>query len=152
MPGLSEVNIDNVDQEIDDRIAAIPAERWAALMELADRALSRPPGQWAGGERTGTTEDGHDIVAMPRFSLSADLGILMKELYELDLVFLYDWQSWIGGRDPAEISVGDVHTALRLLIAVLRADRFVEGLLGGWAESGRLAEIFGVLASARPQG
>ncbi len=83
------------------------------------------------------------------FSLSQDGHGFVSTCYETGWVQLgFDWPKWIGTReaarlrdDPAGIENASPEQLRRLLTALIRQDRFVEGLLGGAFESGLLLRI-----------
>jgi hypothetical protein len=64
------------------------------------------------------------------------------------IVGAFDWSSWLAGDegralrdDPAAIASATPDQLARLLTAIVRSDRFVEGSIAGAFESGLLAGI-----------
>jgi hypothetical protein len=64
------------------------------------------------------------------------------------IVVGFDWQAWLAGDegralrdDPAAIASATPEDLARLLTAIVRSDRFVEGSIAGAFESGILAGI-----------
>lgn len=82
---------------------------------------------------------------MPWFELSADADAFVAELGRYGWVFPFDWGAWEDETkrliDTDGIEHADVATLRRLLILLVRSDRFVEGQLGWAMESGLVARI-----------
>src|SRR5262249_26264047 len=84
------------------------------------------------------------VVAMPYVIYADAVGNVVNALYDLGLIVTFPWREWDGveryrhGRQAAEAPVTDV---VRLLSAIVRADRFTEGTRAPSIETG----VFGAL-------
>lgn len=116
LPGLT-------DAEIEDRLAAAPPERWAALSEARSAFdAEQSHGTWAGG--TG------DPIQMPWVNYAPAAEGLVAAIYALGASAPFDWSAWNGlnryphGEGLSEAPVAD---SIRMATAIVRADRFWEG-------------------------
>jgi len=138
---------DPTDLEIEARLRAIPLDRRAALdLALADFRLERRHGGWEGGGAVASgalDRHGRPVLQMSWVERSPGLDRLVGEAVAAGLVFPFDWQTWQAdsGFDgsPPSLSGAAVADAVRFLTAVVRGDRFVEGLLLERADDGSLA-------------
>ena len=111
------------DAEIEDRLAAAPPERWAALSEArAAFDAEKPHGTWEGG--TG------DPIQMPWVNYAPAAEGLVTAIYALGANAPFDWHAWDGlNRYPhgEGLTEAPVAESIRLVTAIVRADRFSEG-------------------------
>ena len=76
-------------------------------------------------------------------------------MYENELVVSFDWSAWDEGREwyknsnESKYEALDIPTALKLLTAVMRNDRFNEGALVSAFESGDFPKIINKLVELR---
>lgn len=144
--------VDPTDAEIEARLAAAPAEAfaelWAAAAELA--AEDRH-GTWAGGEVVDTmVVDGVEraVRQMPYVERSPALDRVHTGLGRVGAIVPFDWLNWGGlaryttADAVAEAGLAD---AVRLVTALVRADRFSEGSFLAAAEDGRLGAAIEVI-------
>ncbi len=115
--------MDLTDAEIEDRLAAAPPERWAALSEArAAFDAEKSHGTWKGG--TG------DPIQMPWVDYAPAAEGLVTAIYALGASAPFDWSAWGGlnryphGEGLAEAPVAE---SIRMVTAIVRADRFSEG-------------------------
>ena len=142
-------NADPTDEEIAALLAAISPEDWSRLWQAVDELNDVQGGssgllRWAGGEQAGTTMV-HGVETpvhqVPYAVYSDTVNRLVRHLYELRLVTPFNWPEWAGtaryrtGRDLAGAPVAD---AVRLITAVVRADRFYDGAIAASIEDGTL--------------
>ena len=111
------------DAVIEDRLATAPPERWAALSEArAAFDAEQPHGTWKGG--TG------DPIQMPYVDYAPAAEGLVTAIYALGASAPFDWHAWDGlNRYPhgEGLPEGPVAESIRLVTAIVRADRFSEG-------------------------
>lgn len=101
-------------------------------------------GRWGGGEKQ---DDG--ITTMPHFSASHEVIAFVDMAYELGWVIEdFDWPGWGETpeaqrlrEDPAAVAKANPEQLARLLTALIRVDRFVEGALASAFDSGLLTRI-----------
>ena len=99
-------------------------------------------GHWSLPEQQG------EVTAFPYFSLSADAQRFVDTVYHYGWARNFDWSTW--RQTPEAVRLRDHPDALsraapsdlaKLLTAVCRSDRFVEGGLAGDFKSGLLTRI-----------
>jgi hypothetical protein len=134
--------------EIMAALRAGRASDWDAL-KVAVGALAGETdfATWAGGEVVGTTMvEGEErpVHQMPYPVYSEPVQKLLGRLGALGLMVPFDWVHWedlARYRDhPWQLETAPVSDAVRILVAVQRSERFVDGSLEGALESG-LAQI-----------
>lgn len=90
-----------------------------------------------------------DVILMPQYERGEVAQEFVQMAYTMDWVILgFDWPIWIGTeeaihlRDDAQtLAAATPEQLARLLTAVIRRDRFVEGGLGSVYDSGLLTAI-----------
>jgi len=138
--------------EWDDAVTKLTGKDWRQITALNDR-IQAHKGSWgsmAGGE---TNADGS--IEMP-YSVPDPLILEFVQLwYDKDLVVPFDWggwydaQKWHQNKDAARYDAIDSETALKLLTAMIRGDRFTEGALVNLFEAGDVPKILNRLVSIR---
>ena len=99
---------------------------WRALWEAVDSLpVEGPFATWSGGS------DGQ----LPYPVYPRPVEELRERIGELGIVVAFDWMDWDGVRrykdDPASLQAAPVTDAVRLLIAILRSERFTDGSIEG---------------------
>ena len=126
------------DEEIERRLRAAPEERWHAFWDAAAAVDAEAEhGRWEGPK-------GH----MPYVIYTDAVDRWIACLYGLGASEAFDWLAWDGlsrywggqGLDEAHVA-----EAVRLVMAVRRADRFGEGTLLNAFDSGTMAAVAGRL-------
>ena len=115
---------------------SVAPELWHVLVESIDDVLAESThGTWSGGEQTGTsTVDGVErpVLAMPYPVYSDPVNRLVQALYRAGSIVSFDWGAWrklhpeLG---ESAFSGGSVADAVRLVTAVVRGERFCDGLI-----------------------
>lgn len=97
-------------------------------------------GRWNGGDA-----DEAGVIHMPWVDYDPTVLEFLRALSTNGWVVPFDWPSWLPGAqrlvEPGGIEEADVEALQRLLTAIVRQDRFVEGALAGAFESGLLVRI-----------
>lgn len=93
--------------------------------------------------------------AIPVYNYSNSVQDFLQTLYELDIIQPFDWGAWshkacdlIEGRG---IDEADQETLHKLLIAHVRADRFMEGQLASAFQAGHITAILRRLRDLQAQ-
>lgn len=143
---------DPTDAEIEARLGAAPAEAFVELWAAADAlAAEDVHGTWSGGEVVDRViVDGveREVRQMPYVERSEALDRVHTALGRVGALVPFDWPNWGGlaryttAGAVAEAGVAD---AVRLVTALVRADRFSEGSLLAAADDGRLAAAVAVI-------
>jgi hypothetical protein len=101
------------------------------------------PGEWRGGDA-----DADGVIHMPWFEYSEGLAAWPGPCAESLIVVGFDWMTWLQTAEGASLAgdVGAIARAsstdlARLVTAIRRGDRFVEGNIAGAFASGVLAAI-----------
>jgi hypothetical protein len=92
--------------------------------------------------------DQDGVTQMPWYDYSPDALRFMAEVSGAGFVQPFDWMSWMATSeakaltaDPNRVATVDAEDLRRLLTAIIRGDRFVEGNVVGAFESGVLLAI-----------
>ncbi|MFP5318698.1 MAG: DUF6508 domain-containing protein [Acidimicrobiia bacterium] len=122
------------DEEIERRLRASPDERWNSFWEASAAVEAETEhGRWDG-------PPGH----MPYVTYSDAVTRWMASFYGLGASEPFDWMAW-GGlnryRGGQGLDEAPVAEAVRLVMAVSRADRFGEGTLLNAFDSGTMAAV-----------
>lgn len=128
------------DAEIEQRLRAAPDERWHELWQAVDALAAEPvKGAWAGGESV-VVDGAERPVTQAPYVVYADSTLdVTARVGALGASEPFDWQAWGGlGRYPDGRGLGEaaVAEAVRMITAIVRADRFVEGALLASLEDG----------------
>ncbi len=136
------------DTEIEARLRAASDERWQDLWDAVDGLAVEPQkGQWAGGETVRTiTVDGVEkpVTQMPYVIYSAAALDVIAKVGALGASQPFDWMAWDGlnryprGRGLEEAPVAE---SIRMVTAIVRADRFGEGTLLAGFEDGTIMAV-----------
>ena len=119
-------------------------DRWSELWTIAG-AISElaTPGEWGGGNVIGRTDDGHDLRVMP-YMIYAEPVIRYEQLfYEMELVVPYE-RVLDQNRTVSEldwIDSASISDVVRFNSAIIRGERFGEGILGSAIDAGAIAAI-----------
>ena len=92
-----------------------------------------------------------DILMITPIVEAKVVGEFTELMYDLDLVIGFDWGKWDEGREIVEKGVYkglDVVTLLKLLTALIRNDRFCEGVLAGAMQDGTIVKILEAMKKA----
>lgn len=129
------------DAQIEQALRAAPEERWQDLW-AAVRALGAEPeaGRWDGGQTTNMLVDGVErpVMHMP-YVVYADAALeVVAKVAGLGASRPFDWQAWGGLARywDGGLETAPVAEAVRMVTAIVRADRFSEGTLLASIEQG----------------
>jgi hypothetical protein len=112
-----------------EKIESYNEQDWKPLFELIpeiEKTLKF--GELSGGEK-----DRNGVVQMPYYKESSIVTQFLKIVYELPIIISFEWSSWDEGREIAQnsnfdFSSIDVPTKCKLITALVRNDRFCEGV------------------------
>ena len=131
------------DSEIEHRLRAAADRRWQDLSDALHALVAEPEkGRWAGGETVETiVVNGVEkpVIQMPYVNYSAAVFDVIAKVGALGASQPFDWQAWDGlnrypnGRGLEEAPVAE---SIRMITAIVRADRFGEGTLLASLEDG----------------
>ncbi len=83
---------------------------------------------------------------MPYLVYCDEVKMVERLLYDADLIVPFDWPGWEArfwyGQHVADLNSAPVSDAVRVLTAVMRQERFVDGTIGVAIESGLLPAAF----------
>ena len=134
--------VDPSDAELEAGLAAAPPSAFAELWAAADSlAAEDAHGTWVDGVE-------REVRHMPYVDRSPALDRVHTALGGVGAIVPFDWPSW-GGlaryRSADDVARATVAEAVRLVTALVRGDRFNEGLLLAAADDGRLAAAIAVI-------
>ena len=135
-----------------DVLKSLNDDDWLEIEKLNSKIQSHT-GSW--GEMEGGEKDESGAIQMPYASPDPLVSEFSKTWYEKGLVIPFDWGNWQEGRDwyartdESKYDSLDSETALKLLTAVIRNDRFNEGALMRAFESGDFPKIISKFVSLR---
>jgi hypothetical protein len=99
-------------------------------------------GRWAGGDRV----EGGDAVQMPYVVYGEAVHRTIAAVYALGASRPFDWRSWDGlNRYPQGrgLDSAPVAESVRMVTAIVRADRFFEGTILATLDDGTLRAAIG---------
>lgn len=135
-----------------DALAKLSTEDWKEIEDINSQ-IQAHIGAW--GEIRGGELDSFGIIEMPYAVHDPLIDEFVRLWYEKNLAIPFDWASWQGGRDwyanenDTKYETLDGETALKLLTAVIRNNRFNEGALLSAFESGVFPKIIDKLVRRR---
>lgn len=130
--------------EWDKAISDLSEDDWKQIGDLNNR-IQTHTGSWGEMITESKTEPG--TMVWPYSDEDPLVKEFVKLWYEKNLVVPFDWSDWQEGRDwyastdDAKYNALDYETALKLLTAVIRNDRFNEGAILRSFESGDFPKI-----------
>lgn len=132
-----------MDSAIEQRLRAIPADLWHALWAAVDEMnVGAETGTWSGGDPTATSVDSgvpQTVMSMPYVTYSDAVNRVVAALYDAGVIVVFNWPEWEGlerCRGHALLEHGKVADAVRMLTAIVRAERFSEGSIAMALEDG----------------
>jgi ADP-ribosylglycohydrolase len=137
----------------EDEAPAVSREDIDALLDYLPliQAPDFTPGRMEGGEQR---PDG--AFTMPYYVMSEDAAALVRALAGAGFVFPYDWPGWMQAKgrelmNPQGIASAYLPDLQRLVTAVVRQDRFVEGAIGSAFEHGFFVRVLKRLKELREE-
>jgi hypothetical protein len=136
---------DPTDPEIEALLRRAPADAWAELWSAVGALDAEGDAEhmtWGGGQQVDTTiEDGVErpVFHVPYAVYSAATDRVVQALYRLGAIVPFNWPEWDGARayrGPRALDAAPVADAVRMLTAIVRADRFTEGTIGATLADG----------------
>jgi hypothetical protein len=141
---------DPTDQEIEGLLQGASQYRWVALWAAVDQVEAETEHvTWGGGQQVDTTVvDGVErpLLQMPYAIFSDALERLIRSLYELGVIVSFNWPDWHGDKTYARgrgLDTAPVADAVRMVTAIVRADRFSEGTIAAMLDDGTLLAALG---------
>lgn len=125
---------------------------WEQLVDINTRIQSHK-GAWGKSQGGDTDQDG--VMQMPYWVSDPLVTEFVTYMYASELIVNFDWSAWDKGRewykstDKTKYDTLDIPTALKLLTAVIRNDRFSDGALVSAFESGDFPKIINKLVGLR---
>jgi hypothetical protein len=138
---------DDADQPFLDALETVTDDEWVALWRALDAiAAESEYATWAGGE-TRTDAEGRTVTTMPYPVYHPAVDALRDAIGGARLVVPYDWPDWADlsryRDDPAALADAPVADAVRMVVAIVRSERFSDGSLEGALTSGLLQTALG---------
>ncbi len=135
-----------------DVLYSLTLEEWEPLLSLIPEIESTSSfGEWSGG-----SSGDQGASQMPWCTPAAVVKRFLEAVYGIPIIISFDWGSWDEGRrmvgdDEFNYDSVDLLTKCRLITAIVRNDRFCEGVLVSAFESGLMLKILRSLErSLRP--
>ena len=129
-----------------NHLKTIPQSAWLKLFSLLDEMeKTKKFGEMKASE---TIEPG--VSTLPYWVQSKVVGDFVSMAYEMDILPSFDWPDWQEGRDimnkpNPDFGQLDAVTLCKLLMALIRADRFSDGSLVICFEDGVIQKILRAL-------
>ena len=133
-----------IDKAALEQFESLSTEDWKQITDLNARIQSHT-GTWGQTRGDEKTESGE--ISVPYVTSAPLIYEFTRMWYDKNLVVLFNWSEWTEGRewyahnDPQKYDILDAVTALKLLTAILRYDRFSDGALMGKLASGDFPKI-----------
>lgn len=125
-----------------EKINSFSENEWRQLIELIPLVeKTQKFGEMAGGEKV---ENG--VIIMPYWNQNAIVSQFQEIVYNIPIIISFDWGSWEEGRIIArdenfDFDTIDIPTKCKLITAIIRNDRFCDGVLIEAFESGLILKI-----------
>lgn len=135
-----------------DLVSKLTNEDWQEI-ENINAQIQSHKGVW--GEIKGGEKDDSGTIEMPYAVTDPLIHKFLELWYDKGLVVPFDWSKWDEGRkwytdaSDQKYKTLDQETALKLLTAVIRNDRFNEGALLRAFEDGEFPKIINTFVSLR---
>jgi len=139
--------VDDADWPFLDALESAGDDEWRALWRALDAVADLTEyATWAGGD-TRTEADGRTVTTWPYPVYDPVVEALRSAIGGAGLSVVYDWPDWPDlpryRDDPGALSDAPVADAVRMVVAVLRSERFSDGSIGGALDSGLLQSALG---------
>jgi hypothetical protein len=125
------VAADPTDEQVEAARRRAPDAAWRELAEAVSAVEAETVhATWHGGERV-TTATG-TATQLPYPVYGAAVERLRGALGGVGAIVVFDWMGWDGRRryrDAADVAGGPAADAVRLVTAILRSERFVDGAI-----------------------
>lgn len=136
--------------EFPEHLQSLTENDWNKLFEINEQIKNtRSFGEMSGGE---IIEE--NVHAMPFWEWSEITSAFVKTLNDLQLIISFDWGKWPEGKtilnNPSQLyDELDTVTLCQLLTAIVRSDRFADGVLIGELENGTISKIVDAIEKNR---
>jgi hypothetical protein len=125
-----------------DHIKNLRPEDWRPLLDLIPE-IERTT---CFGKTSGGQEDTDGYIQMPYWIPSQVVERFHDVVYDIPVVFSFDWMKWDEGRkllsdENTEFDSLDLLTKCKLITAIVRNNRFCDGYLVSAFESGLILKI-----------
>jgi hypothetical protein len=123
-------------------INSFTKEQWKPLLDLITIIEKTEKfGEVGGGE-----QDSDGVFTMP-YSIPSDIVCRFEEIvYEIPVIINFDWSAWGEGREMLnnkdfDLNTIDIPTKCKLITAIVRNNRFCDGVLVDMFEKGVILKI-----------
>lgn len=125
---------------------SIPDEVTQALLEMSVELRAAFVVALRGALADPAPYEVHPDEPFLAYEMSPSVERVLDQAYEAGLIVPFDWVAWIDGRAMTEIIIDTDASALALLTAIVRADRFSDGTLASAFDNGTMRRILEQLA------
>jgi hypothetical protein len=141
------VVVDDADQPFLDALETTTDDEWTALWQALDAvAAVSDYATWAAGDSR-TDADGRTVTTWPYPVYHPTVEALRSAIGGARLMVPFAWPDWVDlpryRDDPAALRKAPVADAVRMVVAVVRSERFTDGSLEGALTSGLLQAALG---------
>ena len=125
-----------------EQIHAFTQQDWQPLIELIPKVESTSKfGEWASAEK-----DEVETIQFPYCIEETIVSQFLDIVYRLPIIISFDWGAWEEGREIAsnddfDHDTLDLPTKCKLITAIVRNNRFCDGVLVSAFESGLILRI-----------
>jgi len=127
-------------EKLNNHLENISLEHWNRLFKFIPLIQKQDVfGEWKGGKK-----DSQGVIEFPYIVSCKVVDDFTNLMYELDLVINFDWGKWTTGREIVRTNDFrnlDNITLIKILTAIIRNDRFNEGVLVGAFEDGTIEKV-----------
>jgi hypothetical protein len=134
--------MDILGNDYDDVINSYKKEQWKPLLDLISIIEKTEKfGEIGGGE-----QDEEGVFTLPYFIPSHVVVRFEKIVYSIPIIINFDWGAWDEGRKMLsnkdfDFDTIDIPTKCKLITAIVRNNRFCDGVLVGAFESGIILKV-----------
>lgn len=129
-------------EELSDHLKTIRIEDWQKLFDLLpDFEQTKKFGEFIGGEKQ---KDGS--FTFPYVDPAEIVFKFHRIVHDLGIITIFDWPGWNEGmmilkEDRKNFDQYDLLTLCKFITAIVRNDRFCDGVLVGYFENGVIPKI-----------
>jgi len=137
------------EENLSQQLADIPKYKWQEFFRITDDLKNSQKF----GEIDGGIINKEGISILPQYEATKEVSLFVKKCYEIPLMVDFDWMSWEEGSNLLNTPKTDyaslpLETLVKLLTAIIRADRFHEGYILSKCEKGSLLGVIEVIRNS----
>ena len=128
-------------EDLQTNLDSLTKDKWNELFEFIPQLQKRPESY---GEMVFNKVD-KNIFNFPYVDYDRIVNDVTRKLYDLDLVPMFDYNSWEDWEKVKNSDLLSVKEVCKLFTVMIRVDRFQEGFMLKWFEDGTVLKLLKIL-------